>query len=214
MIARHDEGDLIFSDEKLFKLQEPHNPQNDRVYAASMSEIPANKIGVERFQNVSSVMVWGAISKKGKLPLLFIDKGVKINAAFYLKNVLQDHLLPEAKKLYGDVTWCFQQDSAPAHAAKMVQNWCRENLPSFISSEEWPASSPDLNPLDFCIWGYMLDKMKDLKNVKLDQFREILTRTWNEIPDEVVRAACDEFPKRLRRIHKCSGERIELYCNN
>jgi len=44
-------------------------------------------------------MVWGAISPRGKLPLIFIVKGVKISQQHYLEAVLKRVLLPEAKKL-------------------------------------------------------------------------------------------------------------------
>lgn len=43
----------------------------------------------KRYQNASSVMVWGAVSKRGALPLLFVDKGVKITKDVYLETVLQ-----------------------------------------------------------------------------------------------------------------------------
>ena len=29
-----------------------------------------------------------------------------------------------------------------------------------IRGVDWPARSPDLNPLDFCMWGYLKSKVK------------------------------------------------------
>lgn len=84
-------------------------------------------------------------------------QGVKINKEYYFQYVIKGHLLPCAKKLFGEASFCFQQDSALAHKAVVVQLWCKQNLSRFISSFEWPASSPDLNPLEFSIWGYMLE---------------------------------------------------------
>lgn len=151
LLSWHEGDEIIFSDEKMFLLQDSHNQQNDRVYAKSLNDAPRNILAVERYQNVSRVMVWGAISRKGKLPLLFIEKGVKINADYYIQHVLKDHLLPHAESLYENDYYCFQQDSAPSHKAKRTQQWCEENLPDFIPFEEWPSASPDLNPLDFCV---------------------------------------------------------------
>jgi hypothetical protein len=106
-------------------------------------------------------MVWGANSRKGRLPLVFIDREVTVNAEYYKKEVLQRILLPEAQKFYEDECYCFQQDGAPSHTANIVQRWCEDNLTDFITKDEWPPSSPDLNPLDFSIWGYILRQLKN-----------------------------------------------------
>jgi len=36
--------------------------------------------------------------------------------------------------------------------AKTV-DFLRTHVPTFIEPENWPPSSPDLNPMDYCIWG-------------------------------------------------------------
>jgi hypothetical protein len=59
-------------------------------------------------------MVWDAISKKCKLPLPFINIGVKIDQKYYIKRVLQDHLLQNAQNLYEEDYFCYQQNSAPS----------------------------------------------------------------------------------------------------
>lgn len=201
--------EIIFSDEKLFVLEETYNAQNDRIYAASLQDIPEDELHVYRSQSALSVMVWGAVSKRGKLPLVFIDKGVKINQKYYIEEVLMKSLLPNAKEIYNDDYFCFQQDGAPAHTGNQCQRWCEENLPDFIPKDEWPPSSPDANPLDFSIWSYMLQQI-NIKNIKTaDQFKNHLTKIWDNIPMEVVRAACDDFEPRLRLIIKAKGGHIE-----
>jgi len=32
------------------------------------------------------------------------------------------------------------------------------HCPDFIDKDAWPPKSPDLNPLDYYVWGWMLDK--------------------------------------------------------
>lgn len=74
-------------------LQDSHNQQNDRVYAVNFQDAPRHKLAVERFQNAAGVvMVWRAISKRGKLSLLFIDRGVKIDQNYYQTHILENHL--------------------------------------------------------------------------------------------------------------------------
>lgn len=201
---------IVFSDEKNFVLQQSFNAQNDRVYAASIQDIPSSIRAVQRFQNHTSVMVWGAISAEGRLPLLFIDKGVKINAAYYVKEVLEKHLKKHTSTMFGNRKWVFQQDSAPSHGAKITQAWCTKNLPDFIPKELWPASSPDANPLDFSIWGIMEAHFRDLKPMGIETFKATIQKIWDEIPENQVRAACNAFPKRLRAIIKAKGDRIEM----
>ena len=120
------------------------NPQNHRIWAENAPEI--NERVVERTQKPKSVMVCAAITSTGKTSLVFVEEGVKINRWNYME-MLEEHLLPWASDLFGDEEWCFQQDSAPAHKANDTQDWLSEYCPDFITREEWPPNSYDLNLL-------------------------------------------------------------------
>ena len=52
------------------------------------------------------------------------------------------------KQLFGDETWTFMQDHASPHDAKSKQLWLSQNVPDYFKKEDWPAKSPDLNPID------------------------------------------------------------------
>jgi len=49
-------------------------------------------------------------------------------------------------------SFVFQQDGAPAHGAMRTQEWLGEYCRDFIDKDSWPLNSPDLNPLDYCVW--------------------------------------------------------------
>ncbi len=52
----------------------------------------------------------------------------------------------------------FQHDGAPPHFSNDVRQWLNENYPTWIGrggTVAWPPRSPDLNPMDFYVWGYM-----------------------------------------------------------
>lgn len=211
LLRRHATSNIVFSDEKLFLLQPSLNAQNDRIYAVSVVDIPEDEKTVERFQNAARVMVWGAFSADRKFPLVFIEEGVKINASVYQQKILRQNLLPQSRILFHNDPWVFQQDSAPSHKANTTQQWCRRNLPDFIDRDSWPPSSPDLNPLDYFAWGYMESKLNDLKITKvttINAFKKKIVKIWNEIPMEMVRAACESFLKRLRLVIREKGNRI------
>lgn len=200
---------IIFSDEKLFVVEQYYNAQNIRVYSGSFENIPEHLKTVQRFQNASSIMVWAGISHRGKLPLVFIDKGVKINANFYQSDILQAQLKPEADKLYPNHDWIFQQDSAPAHKARTNQDWCRNNCPAFISAAEWPPSSPDLNPLDYCIWGILEPIINAKQHHSLESMKRMLVQQWDKLTIKTVRDAIGVWRSRLQRVVDAGGGRFE-----
>lgn len=200
---------IIFSDEKLFVMQQAHNSKNDVVYSLSIEAIPDEFRNVHRFQNKSSVMVWAALSKKGKIPIVFIDKGIKINGKYYREQVLEEHMVPGAKKLYPNGGWTFQQDSAPSHSANATQEWLNEFSPGFITKDEWPPSSPDLNPLDYSIWGILERKVNAKQHRSLESMQAAIEREWKKLSKDVICATIDAWPWRLKAVINRGGDRFE-----
>jgi len=49
------------------------------------------------------------------------------------------------------------------HTANVAQEWLGEHCPDFIDKNSWPPNSRDLNPLDYHVWGVMLEKFRELK---------------------------------------------------
>ncbi|RCN34321.1 hypothetical protein ANCCAN_19840 [Ancylostoma caninum] len=92
-------------------------------------------------------MVFAGITADGKTPLIFVPEGIKINSSNYLA-ILKDEFHPWAQRHFRGRHFVFQKDGARSHKAGIVQEWCRQNMPEFISFEEWPPNSPDLDPMD------------------------------------------------------------------
>jgi inhibitor of nuclear factor kappa-B kinase subunit alpha len=200
---------IVFSDEKIFTVEEKLNSQNDRIYAAAIEDIPEEIRTVQRFQSPGSFMVWAAISTQGKFALTFVKPGVKVDKAYYQREILQKIVKPEGKRIFKNEQWTFQQDSAPAHSAKINQTWCKVNLPDFISSSEWPPSSPDLNPLDYCIWGVLEARVNATQHRSLNELKRAVRREWKKLPMGVVRSVIDLWRPRLRACKKANGGRFK-----
>lgn len=196
---------IIFSDEKFFSIEQAHNIQNDRVLSPDSSM--ANKAGriVSRSQKPAGVMVWAGVSFFGKTELIFVKNGIKINSNNYISEILEDVVMPWAKQNVPNDDWIFQQDSAPAHRAKKTQEFCNENFPDFLTSNEWPPYSPDLNPLDYSIWGILQGKACAKSHKSVNSLKRDLVKAWHEISEETVRAAIDQFPRRLRACITAKG---------
>lgn len=200
---------LVFSDEKPFVIQQFVNKQNDRVYLPERSAENLQLRLATRTQKPAMVMVWAAITADGRSPLVFIDRGVKINAQIYRENILEGVLKPWARKHFGRRPWTFQQDSAPSHSARATQEWLRNEVPRFISTAQWPPKSPDANPLDYCAWGILESKVGTKKYQSVDHLKQALRREWDKIPQSHFRAACDGFIGRLKAIVRAKGGQFE-----
>ncbi|XP_021694325.1 uncharacterized protein LOC110674337 [Aedes aegypti] len=87
---------ILFTDEKLFTVQQFVNKQNHRVWLPKRSRTRADVLTATRRQKPASVMVWAGITRDGRTPLVFVSEGVKINQNTYRELVLQNVVDPVA----------------------------------------------------------------------------------------------------------------------
>ena len=87
----------------------------------------------------------------------------------------------------GDV-FIFQQDSGPAHRARDTNTieLLRHEIPDFIGPDVWPANSPDLNPVDYRIWGLIQERVYQTAIRDTDDLKQYLTCVWAELKQSVV----------------------------
>ena len=69
------EDQILFSDEKLFTVEEASNRQNDP--AARGQDIPASIRYIDRVQKPLSLMVWAGVSANSRTNLIFVPQGAK-----------------------------------------------------------------------------------------------------------------------------------------
>ena len=200
---------VLWTDEKLFTVQAVHNSQNDRVWGRSIAQIPVEQRTSFQRQKPASVMVWAGVTSGGhKTPLIFIEKGVKINQHVYLA-MLRDKVIPWVDEVIGDSGVTLQQDGATSHTAKLVKSFCQDNFKGFWPKDSWPPSSPDLNPMDFGVWSLLEQKACTISHKSVDALKRKLVKCWDEIDPETIRATCSQVSDRLSRVIQAKGGYFE-----
>ena len=124
-------------------------------------------------------MVSAGVSYKGKGCLHFIDEKAKVNAKYYVENLLPK-LVKDCHTVLGN-QFVFQQDGVPMHGAKLAQDWLASHCTDFIDKDSWPPNSPDLNPLNYAVWGAMLEAYNNLttKPKNIPELKDVLQIIWN-----------------------------------
>jgi len=100
--------------------------------------------------------------------------------------MLQGVVKPLNMNLFNGQKWVFQQDSAPAHKVKTTEEWLWRNFLSFISTQNWPLGSPDLNPLDCKLWAVLKDMACQKNHNNLESLARSFVKAAAEISLETV----------------------------
>uniref|UniRef100_A0A8R1EQF9 BAH domain-containing protein n=1 Tax=Caenorhabditis japonica TaxID=281687 RepID=A0A8R1EQF9_CAEJA len=67
-----------------------------------------------------------------------------------------------------------QQDWAPSHGSRSTLAVLEAHFPGFLDKNLWPASSPDLNPMDFSVWGMLEGKIAGKVFATVDDLKAAL----------------------------------------
>jgi len=79
-----------------------------------------------------------------------------------------------------------------------TQVWLGRNILAFISAEDWPSGSLDLNHQDHKLWAVLEDMASRKRHNNLDSLKRSLMKVVAEIPQETVRATKAEWPEHLK----------------
>lgn len=149
---------IVFVDEATFRTDGTVNLWNDRRWEirGSMPDIPP----AGRHQNAQRTTVLAAFCGNWLGGPYFFPGTV--TAAAY-RDTLQNFMLPDLAAANAGDVW-FLQDGAPAHTALETRNFLLESfgadrLIGRFFDLSWPSRSPDLNPVDFFLWGFLRDRV-------------------------------------------------------
>lgn len=191
----------FFSDEKIFTVDAKVNRRNDRWIALDPSEVPV----VGKTKNPASVHVLLVVSSDGHvMPPFFFKKGESVTKEVYL-DALVRHVKPWMTATAAGRSYVFQQDGAPAHTSHLVQNWVSDELDMAWTKEFWPPSSPDLNPLDYYVWGVLERETNKRAHNNTDSLRDAIEEATANMNTVHLVNACQRFRARVEAAIQAEG---------
>ena len=133
-----------------------------------------------------------------------------VNSRYYCEHVLGQGLLPAIQTTCGRHNWTLQQDGAPSHTARNTINFLHQENVNFIEPDMWPPNSPDLNPVDYAIWGALQEKVYlRRKFTTVEQLKLAITEEWRNLGQRFIDRSINEWRRRLEKVVEKQGGHIE-----
>lgn len=164
---------ILWSDESCFKRVGVFNMHNLHHWAV----VNPHTVREDRFQHQFGVNLWlgildGRVIGPFELP-------PRLNGARYLQFLRSDleTLLEDIPQEVRERMW-LQHDGAPAHYSRQVTEYLNESYPNRWIGRggtiAWPPRSPDLNPLDYFLWGYFKEAVYETSITNEGELRQKL----------------------------------------
>jgi len=79
--------------------------------------------------------------------------------------------------------------------SRIAQNWLRASCPDVITKNHWPLNSPNINPMDYHVWGAVLEVYCKLRSKPKTsaELEEVLQVIWGNLPQEPIDKAVKDF---------------------
>jgi len=78
-----------------------------------------------------------------------------------------------------------------------AQNWLWTSCPDIITKEQWPLNLPNINPMDYHVWGAILEAYRKLQtkpktSAELEKAFQVI---WDNLPQGLINKAVKDFVK-------------------
>jgi hypothetical protein len=144
------------------------------------------------------INVWGCFSAHGVGDLMRVE-GILVKEKYL--DILDQHMVPSADRLFGREDWTFQQDNDPKHTAIVVRDWFIENE---VPLMPWPAQSPDLNPIEN-LWSVLDKRAQFRKCANEEELFQVLQREWQLLPTDLLERLVESMPRRCQAVIDSKG---------
>ena len=143
-------------------------------------------------------MVWAGVTMNQRTRLCIFDRNLK--AQRYVDEILRPVVVPFLGRMNQGAI--FQDDNARPHHGRVVNEFIRQVN---IRRLDWPANSPDLNPIEHT-WDELGRRFcRHNLPQTLVQLRQRLIQEWNNIPHETTRRCVQSMRRRCQACLNAHG---------
>ena len=189
--TQNDWAPVLFTEESRFSARVWRMP-NERFSPVCVAEY-------DRFGG-GSVTVWAGISAQGKMDLYVIDNST-LTALRYVNKILDVYVGPYAGAV-GE-NFILMDDNACAHRARITDQYLQQ---ATIVRIEWPARSPDLNPIEHA-WDMLQTAVSScpVQPASVQELRQALLEEWDLIPQYKIRMLISSMRRRCQAVIEARG---------
>jgi len=135
-----------------------------------------------------------------QVPLIFVNGN--LNAQKYCDSIIQPHVIPYFNQMVNRRNK-FMHDNAPAHTARITT---QALVQSAVSVIEWPAFSPDCNPIEH-LWDTLGRRVRaqQRRPRSLLELRGALRQEWNHVSYIEINRLISSVRRRVKAVYDADG---------
>jgi inhibitor of nuclear factor kappa-B kinase subunit alpha len=195
---RFDWSQCVFWDETEFELHSTPNTKNDITW-----DEHGKAVYYEKEAHPKTFKFGAAITVNG--PTRIVPYTGTIDSNEYQRMV--GEAMPDIKRLMKGKAWTYVHDGARPHTSTASTQWLADKVPSSIPKKDWPANSPDLNPIEN-VFGYLEDQISPQKCPTVTALEKSVRKAWVNLTPEYCRKCIETIPSRLKQIIATKGEYV------
>jgi transposase len=157
-----------------------------------------------KFRQRQGLMVHGAISGLAKGPLTIFEPNEKVTSEVYSNRVLpriHQYITAMERQNLGLKRGILMEDNASVHTSKFTRAW---HAYFGFNKMEWPANSPDLNPIEN-VWRVLKYRIGKRFPKTLDELRQYLIEEWDKLELKDFVHYIKEMPERCQAVIDAEG---------
>jgi hypothetical protein len=147
------------------------------------------------------VMVFGGFAKDYKSTLFVAESGT-VNAESHVDHFVDQSGIPDMNQCYGHHKWTYMQDGALVHITSSTMAYTKA-MATVI--EDWPACSPDLNPIEN-LWAIMKRRLEKFQLKTKDDLISVVFEAWKTLEIALINALIESTSRRIALVIENGGE--------